>query len=127
MNTATIIFGISVLCLFLILLCYLYYNFWWGKLLTGGAVLFLLTYIPTSLVIDANYCDFVINQTTVSGNVTTYNYDELCVTNSDRTSSNIYVSWLRLLRILIIAFGIAGFYYLFGEKLASYASSKGWR
>ena len=41
----------------------------------------LLFLIPASLVLEQTNCEKMINQTITTGNITTYTYGEVCITN----------------------------------------------
>jgi len=58
---------------------------------------------------DRDYCDFVVNQTTITGNDTFYHYNYECVSNSNNTAKWLY-------RIPLFIIQMAGIYleiYLF--------------
>lgn len=58
---------------------------------------------------DRNYCDFVVNQTMITGDNTSYTYDYLCVDNTSSTGKWIY----RIPLFIIQAAGLYLIIYLF--------------
>ena len=72
------------------------------KLLLIMITLSIMILIPKVAVDTNDHCDFVLSNTTVSGNLTSYQYDHLCVENVKRTDTIFYKSYLFFLLIFVL-------------------------
>jgi len=70
---------------------------------------------------DRHYCDYVVNQTTIIGNQTVYEYDYMCSTNDSSTGVWLYKIPLFIIQIAVIYLIL----YLFKMIYKAYKNWKG--
>lgn len=123
METLSFIIGIGV---FAFLLVYMIFKFNSKthvilQLAVSMFIVVLLLLIPKVLIEDQN-CDIVIQNETVSGNTTSYNYQEYCTTNENTSAKILYKSIMWFVRFfvtylfmyMIWAFFLKDKFYLWG-------------
>lgn len=73
------------------------------------AFFFMMILIPKAALDSSQHCSFEVANQTVVNNVTSFNYDYICVDNQYSTSSIFYRSIMLLLTIVSIYFFIYAF------------------
>ena len=125
MDALPLIIGISIVALGI-----LYFTFKWDekehlflRLLGSFFFVGLLILIPKVALDYNDNCDFVVNQTNVSGDLTSYKYDYLCENNERLTSGIFYKTTLWFVRIFITYVFVYLNYVIWFKKIAQ---MKGW-
>lgn len=104
--TLDMILGLGIVAFLLI-----YFAFQWNteehfifQLMTSFFVLSIILLIPTIALQEKDTCSIEVLNQTVTGNITVFNYDNVCITNSHTTFLTFYkiITWFYRLFIAYI-------------------------
>jgi len=110
MGNITLLLGIGI---FAVICIYMFFKLSEQTKETGRShfilQLLILFFVLISLVLigkvgldDSNMCEFVITDSTLIANTTTYNHTYLCETNTNTTSETFYQTTLWFFRLVLI-------------------------
>jgi len=118
MNQIALILGVGITSVAL-----LWFTFLWDKkehiflrLLGSFVFVAMLFLIPTSLYYDRYDCDFVMTNQTVTGAITTFEYDTVCDTDENPVAFTFYRAYTVFSSIFVIYFFIYLIYRSFISK-----------
>lgn len=117
MNQIAMVLGIGLTAIAI-----LYFGFLWDKkehvflrLIVSFVFVSMLFFIPSSMIENQKYCDFVVNSTITDGSETQYTYDYKCNEKESHTAFSFfraYIYW----SIFFVMYFLGYLIYLFFIK-----------
>lgn len=89
------------------------------QIIIFGFILWTIVLLGKVAVDNEDYCSWLVNNSTVSGSTTSYEYDYTCEENPNSTASSFFVACLWIARLTTIYLVLS-----FGFELISYFGRK---
>ena len=123
MDPIAFIVGIGIFCFLLLYIAFnLEKNHVWFKIFTVLFVIVFLALVPKVLVDEEDYCGFVVTNSTMLGNTTSFQYGHQCVPNTYQSTSLFFKGWAFFLGFTMVYILVFLVWYLLNKYMSKLPS-----